>query len=123
MHMCRFNFGDELVPSRVTLAHEAPSCVDEVSAYFRQQVEFGAMQTSITIARADADRPLPSANNQIALMHDELLMKYLVEIKKGNIVDQVKSIILENLPDGQVSDKMVASGLASPLPTISGAEP
>ena len=111
MHMCRFNFGDELVPSRVTLAHQAPSCVDEVTGYFRQQVEFDAAHTSITITRADADRPLPSANNQIALMHDELLMKYLVEIKKGNIVDQVKSIILENLPDGQISDKMVASEL------------
>jgi len=111
MHMCRFNFGDELVPSRVTLAHQAPSCVDEVTGYFRQQVEFDAAHTSITIATSDADRPLPSANNQIALMHDELLMKYLVEIKKGNIVDQVKSIILQNLPDGQVSDKMVASEL------------
>ena len=67
--------------------------------------------TSITIARADADRVLASANKQIALMHDEALMRYLVEIKKGDIVQQVKSIILDNLPDGQVTDKLVASEL------------
>ncbi|MDT8283111.1 MAG: AraC family transcriptional regulator, partial [Gammaproteobacteria bacterium] len=70
-----------------------------------------AEHTSITIARADADLVLPSANNQIALLHDEILMRYLVAIKKGDIVQQVRSIILNNLSDGQVSDKLVAREL------------
>ena len=111
MRMCRFNLGQDLVPTKLTLAHPEPECAQVLQDYFRCDIEYDAERTSLTISRGQADRILPTANNQIALMHDELLMKYLVEIKKGNIVDQVKSIILENLPDGQISDKMVASEL------------
>ena len=111
MHMCRFNFGDELVATQVLVAHPEPECSQKMFDYFRSDIEFDAAQTSLTIARADADLPLPSANKQIALMHDEMLMKYLIEIKQGDIVQQVKSIILENLPDGTVTDKLVASKL------------
>ena len=111
MHMCRFNYGDELVASDICLAHPAPDNTADFIAYFGTDVHFDADVDSITIPRADADRELVSANKQLALMHDEMLMKYLVEIKKGDIVNQVKSIILENLPDGQITDKMVASEL------------
>jgi AraC-like DNA-binding protein len=111
MHMCRFNFGDELVATEIKLAHPEPSCSNKITGYFRTDIQFDAEQSSLTIARADAEKELPSGNKQIALMHDEMLMRYLVEIKKGDIVQQVKSIILENLPDGQVTDRLVASEL------------
>jgi len=111
MHMCRFNYGDELVASEICLAREEPDDKAAIDSFFRSKVRFGAEVDSITIARADADAELSSANKQIALMHDEMLMKYLIEIKKGDIVDQVKNIILENLPDGQVTDSLVASEL------------
>ncbi|VAW53673.1 Transcriptional regulator, AraC family [hydrothermal vent metagenome] len=111
MHMCRFNFGEELVATQVKMAHPAPECSQKTLDYFRTDIEFDAEQSSLTLARADVDLLLPSANKQIALMHDEMLMKYLIEIKQGDIVQQVKSIILENLPDGRVTDKLVASQL------------
>lgn len=111
MHMCRFNFGDGLIATEIKLAHPEPACSNKITDYFRTDVQFDAAQTSLTIARADADHVLLSGNKQIALMHDEMLMRYLVEIKKGDIVQQVQSIILENLPDGQVTDDMVAREL------------
>lgn len=111
MHMCRFNFGEDLVATEIKLAHPEPECSNKLIDYFRSDIQFGADQTSLTIARADADRQLSSGNKQIALTHDEMLTKYLFEIKKGDIVQQVKSIILDNLPDGQVTDKLVASEL------------
>jgi AraC-like DNA-binding protein len=111
MHMCRFNFGDELVATEVNLARPKPDNIKDITDYFRTDVHFDAEVDSFTIARVDADAKLSSANKQIALMHDEMLMKYLIEIKQGDIVQQVKSIILDNLPDGQVTDKLVASEL------------
>lgn len=111
MHMCRYNFGEELVASNISLAHAEPECSQKINNYFRTDVLFDAAQTSLTIARADADKRLPSGNKQIAQMHDEMLMKYLVEIKQGDIVQQVQSIIFDNLPDGQVTDRLVASEL------------
>lgn len=111
MHMCRFNYGDELVASQIHLARPAPEEPKDILDFFRTEVHFDADVDSITITRADSDIELSSSNKQIALMHDEMLMKYLVEIKKGDIVQQVQSIILDNLPDGQVTDKLVASEL------------
>jgi AraC-like DNA-binding protein len=111
MHMCRFNYGEELIATQIGLAHPEPECSKKITDYFRTDVQFDAEQTCLVIARADADRVLPSGNKQIALMHDEMLMKYLVEIKQGDIVQQVQSIILDNLPDGQVTDRLVASEL------------
>jgi len=111
MRMCRFNFGDELIATQVCLARPEPACSKTITDYFRTDVQFDAEQTCLTIARADADLVLSSGNKQIALMHDEMLMRYLVEIKQGDIVQQVQSIILDNLPDGQVTDKLVASEL------------
>ncbi len=111
MHMCRFNFGDELAASEIHLALPEPEDAKDIIDFFRSDVYFDAEVDSITIARADADIELSSANKQIALMHDEMLMKYLIEIKQGNLVDQVKNIILENLPDGQVTEQLVASEL------------
>ncbi|MBT8118650.1 MAG: AraC family transcriptional regulator [Gammaproteobacteria bacterium] len=111
MHMCRFNFGEELIPTEVKLAHPEPACSNKIIDYFQTDVLFDAEHSSLSIARSDADLVLPSGNKQIALMHDEMLMRYLVEIKKGDIVQQVQSIILENLPDGQVTDQLVASQL------------
>lgn len=111
MHMCRFNFGDELVATDIRLARPEPEEKQDILDFFRTDVHFDTEVDSITIARADADSELVSANKQIALMHDEMLMRYLVEIKKGDIVQQVQSIILDNLPDGQVTDRLVASEL------------
>ena len=111
MRMCRFNFGDELMATQICLAHPEPECSNKITEYFRTDVQYDAAQTCLTLARVDADTLLPSGNRQIALMHDEMLMKYLVEIKQGDIVQQVQSIILDNLPDGQVTDKLVASEL------------
>ena len=108
LHMCRFNYGEELVPTEIKLKHAKPDCAKVLSDFFRCSIQFDAEQSSMTIARADADKVLASANKQIALVHDEMLMKYLIEIKQGDIVQQVKSIILDNLPDGQVTDKLVA---------------
>jgi len=111
MHMCRFNYGEELVATNIDLARPEPEDPTVILDFFRTDVNFDVDVDSITIARADADSELISANKQIALMHDEMLMKYLVTIKKGDIVQQVQSIILENLPDGQVTDKLVATEL------------
>ena len=111
MHMCRFNYGDELIPTEVNIARPKPDDASDITDFFRCDVNFDAEVNSLIIARSDADMELSSANKQIALMHDEMLMRYLVEIKTGDIVQQVQSIILDNLPDGQVTDKLVASEL------------
>ena len=111
MHMCRFNYGDALLATRVRLAHPEPQCTKIISDYFRTPIIYDAPASSLTLARRDVDLELPSGNRELALLHDEFLMKYLVEIKKGDIVQQIQSVIIENLPSGKVTDNLIAKEL------------
>jgi len=108
MHMCRYNFGDELIATEIKLTHSKPFDAEKLESYFRTKIIFDANVNSITFSNKDVDAPLSSANRQLVLMNDEVLMKYLIEIKKGDLVEQIKSIIVDRLADGNVSDKIVA---------------
>jgi len=111
LYMCRFNFGETLIPAEVRLPHSRPLCAGEMENHFQCEIQFDADGCSISFTAKDVDKPLDTANRQLALMHDEILMKYLIEIKKGNLIDQIKSIIIDYLPDGKVTDEMVARKL------------
>ena len=111
MHMSRFNYGDELLPVEVCLAHEKPRCEKTISKFFRVPVVYDAPQSSITLSSRDVDEKLSSGNRELALLHDEFLMKYLIEIKKGDIVQQIQSVIIDNLPSGKVTDNLIAKEL------------
>ena len=111
MHMCRFNFGEGLLPTRISLAHEEPPCAHIVSDFFQVPVTYNAPNSSLTLAKKDVDMKLSSGNRELALLHDEFLMKYLVEIKKGDLVQQIQSVIIENLPSGKVTDNLIAREL------------
>ncbi len=111
MHMCRFNYGDELLATEVCLAHEKPPCAKVISDFFRTPVIYDTAVSSFTLANKDVDLKLSSGNKELALLHDEVLMKYLIEIKKGDIVQQIQSVILDNLPTGNVSDNLIAKEL------------
>ena len=111
MHMCRFNYGDKLVATEVCLAHEKPPCAKVMSDYFRSPVTYDAQESSLSLATKDIDLKLSSGNRELALLHDEFLMKYLIEIKKGDIVQQIQSVIIDNLPSGKVSDNLIAKEL------------
>ena len=109
MHLCRINFGNKLVPTEVKLAHPQPKCSQLLDDYFRIDIQFDADQSSLTIARKDVDTILNPENNQISLLHDDVLMKYLIKVQNGDIVQQVQTIIIDNLPDGHLTNSIVAN--------------
>ena len=111
MHMCRFNYGDELLAAEVCLAHEKPPCAKVIEDYFRTPITYDVDESSLMLAKKDVDLELSSSNKELALLHDEFLMKYLIEIKKGDIVQQIQSVIIDNLPSGKVSDNLIAKEL------------
>jgi AraC-like DNA-binding protein len=111
MHMCRYNFGEGLTAVNVSLAHDEPACSKVITDYFKSPVTYNTELSSITFSVRDVDKVLATANKKLALMHDDLLMRYLIEIKKGDFIEQIKSIIIDHLPDGNVTDQLVANEL------------
>ena len=111
IHMCRLNYGDDLKPLAVNIAHTEPSCFEEYFAFFKAPVQFMADRDSITLSLEDVDKYLVGANPQLARLNDQVMIEYLVNLNRDNIVDRVTEVIIDMLPSGGVADEKVAEQL------------
>ncbi|MCG6944428.1 MAG: AraC family transcriptional regulator [Deltaproteobacteria bacterium] len=108
MSMCRLNYIDDLAPVSVTLTHPQPSCSAKYFEYFRSPVVFEAAANSLTLSIDVVDKNLSSSNPQLAELSDQVMIEYLTKLEQDNITQQVKAIIIDQLPSGSVTDESVA---------------
>jgi len=109
--MCRANFGTDLNPISVSLFRQAPPKTGRYYEHFKCPVTFSAEQDSLTLSLADVDKELPSSNVLMSQVHDQIMIKYLAGLNDDNIIERVKTAIIELLPDGRMSDVKVAEML------------
>lgn len=109
--MCRANYGQRLDPVSVSFTHAKPDCAGEYFEYFRAPVHFSAQKNQLTLALKDVNKHLSSSNPLMSQVHDQIMVKYLAGIDSDDIVEQVKAIIIEQLPDGRVTDAKTAESL------------
>jgi AraC-like DNA-binding protein len=57
------------------------------------------------------DRPLSSANRELALAHDRVLGEFVAKLQRDDIVSRTKSAISDWLPSGDFSSEAVARAL------------
>jgi len=111
LSMCRFNYGDKLIPESVQFIHPEPDCASEYYRFFRCPVRFNARENRINLFKEDADLPLAGANAKLAQVNDQIMIEYLAQLDRNDVVQQVKSAIIRQLPSGNVTDSTVASSL------------
>jgi AraC-like DNA-binding protein len=111
IHLCRLNFGQDLRPVAVDIMHAAPSCAEEYFALFKAPVQFSADQDRIKFSFADVDKYLIGANPQLVRLNDQVMIEYLANLNKDDIIDRVTSVIVDMLPSGHVVDEEVAETL------------
>ncbi len=109
--MCRINCGKDLAPLQVAFAIDHPPCLETFHTYFRSRIDFLCEQDSMTFARKDLERPLPSANSLLAKMNDQVIADYLALLDTGSLAQQVKSGITQILSSGRVTDDRIAKKL------------
>ena len=109
--MCRANRGKAFNPVSVSLMHSAPDCASEFYAYFRCPVEFDASENSLIISTEDADKQLAGSNPHLAQLNDQVMIRYLANLDKADIVSRVKATILDQLPSGNITESSVADTL------------
>jgi AraC-like DNA-binding protein len=111
IHICRLNYGEDLMPVAVNFIHAQPSCAEEYVELFKAPVRFSADRDSMTISSADADKYLAGANPQLARLNDQVMIEYLSKLDKDDITDRVTAVIIDMLPSGGVADEKVAEQL------------
>ncbi len=109
--MCRINFGYVFSPLRVAFRHAPPKDARLYVAFFGCPVTFNASANRLLISRADADSPLPTANRELAAVHDRILTQALARLDKRNIIARVRASLLERLTSGELSEKDAAHDL------------
>jgi AraC-like DNA-binding protein len=57
------------------------------------------------------DTPLGGYNPEIARIHDQIIIRYLADMNKDDIVERAKGAIIKLLPSGKVTDEKVAQEL------------
>lgn len=109
--MAQMNFGASLTAKGVTLQRRRPDCAETYMKHFGCAVRFGEKEDSFTLALHDVDTPLPSANKQLAGVHDRILVQQLATLDREDIVARCQSIILENLTTGTLTTDRIANEL------------
>ncbi len=111
LYMSRMNFGHSLAVQAISFIHSEPEAVAKYYQVFGSNPVFAAAEDSISFALDDVTRRLPTANHLFAEMMDQSIIQTLNKLQLDNIVSQVKSIIIENLSCGKVTEEDIAGQL------------
>lgn len=116
--MCRTCYGDDFRPLHLTMTREEPECAKDFDDFFRSPITYRAAENSISFARADLDKRLPSANADLALASDLVVADYLARLDRSNVVAQVMKKIIEQLPSGELTEHSIAQSLNMSLRSL-----
>jgi len=108
IHMCRMNYGENLKPIVVNFVHPEPQCAEKYFDLFRSSVYFSASRDSISFSSNDIDKNLPGSNPHLASINDKIIINYLANLEKGDIIHRVKACIIDLFQSGEVAFEKVA---------------
>jgi AraC-like DNA-binding protein len=112
LNMCRVNYGNELNPVSVQFKHAGSmSCSGDYFSFFRCPVEFGASSNQLVLPLDVVNKRLTSSNPQLAQINDQVMISYLADLNKDDIVQQVKVAIIDQLPSGNVTDEKISEAV------------
>ena len=109
----RFIKNPLLNPLRLALVRPdpGPQCRPIFEDYFKCDIEWGSDEIVIALDPADVDLPLPGASKELAQMHDQTVMQYLKQLERHDIVNRVKTVIVEELSSCTLNKQRVADRL------------
>jgi len=84
---------------------------DTIHSHFHCPLEYDAPSNQLLISHEDWKYELPRVNPELALMHDEIVIRYLARLDKGDIINQVKTAIFELLASGNIAAEDIAKKL------------
>jgi AraC-like DNA-binding protein len=109
---CRWIADTEFTPAAVELSHPGGESAPVFAASFGCMPRFGQAEDALVFSAADATRPLPTANDQLAAMHDRIVAEHLQRMSGSPIETSVRRMIVKQLPDGVPARSAIARALA-----------
>jgi len=107
--LCEWITGAPVIPLEVTFRHNKPTDDKPYQDVFRCPVHFGQPCNSITFRQEDFERPIAAANEELAMVLDELTAKYLALRFTNRFSRKVRDVLVEQLPNGEPSKAETAA--------------
>ncbi len=111
LSVLRVNYQGELLPVSVHLTHPKPHCSAQYYEFFQAPVYFDSPTCQLNLSLDVVDSILPSGNKEFSAYGDQAMTTYIESLTTGNQLHQIKEIIVENLPSGNVTVQQVATTL------------
>jgi AraC-like DNA-binding protein len=109
--LCRLSASDDFAPKSLALTRPEPPCVGDFYALFRAPITFGAARDAMTFPREAVERPLPTANRELARASERVVADYLDRFSAESFPDRVRVRLVELLPSGGADEEEVAQSL------------
>ena len=116
--MCRLVCGDNFRLQSVNFKHAAPRDIKPYFEYFACQLNFDQSKNQLFIPLSIADNVLIGANSELALLNDRVVTRRLALMDRNDIVTRVQAALMEQLPNGNISDDSVAFALHMSVRTM-----
>ena len=116
--MCRLVGGDSFRLHSVSFKHPAPRDIKPYFEYFGCELNFDQPENQLLIPLSLADEVLTGANPELAMLNDQVVTRRLALLDRGDIVARVQSELLDQLPNGSISDDSVAAALHMSVRTM-----
>jgi AraC-like DNA-binding protein len=105
----RFLYQKEINPLWIDLTRPEPdSGRQPYLDYFKCPVRFNCAEDRIAVDGSIMDRALPGANPDMAQHNDDIVVQYLAQMDRNDIVNRVRRHIIEDLASGSVTKQGVA---------------
>ena len=111
LRMCQITASHAVMPLRVSLQRPPPPCAGDFSKIFGPNIQYGAADNRLSFDRALVEAPLSMANPELARLNDQTVIDYLARCDGETISMQVRSKIIELLPDGRPGQEAIAESL------------
>jgi AraC-like DNA-binding protein len=111
LDMCRMNAGAALRPVAASLRRLEPEESEVYERFFGCPVRFHAEENAFVLSAQDADRPLPSANRQLAAVFDRMLAEQLGRLDTSDVVSRCRAEVLQHLESGEMTEEDMAKRL------------
>ena len=118
LRMCQITAGDDILPVHTSLQRPTPGDVRPYHDVFGSNIEFETTSNVLSFERSRALAPLSTAHPELARMNDQTVIDYLARFDRENITMQVRSKIIEELPEGRPSQGDIAVKLNTSLRSL-----
>ena len=116
--VCRMISGDKFRLQAVNFKHAEPRDIKPYFEYFACKLNFDQPENELLIPLSIADEILSGASPELALLNDQVVIKRLARIDRGDIIARLQAVLMDQLPSGHISDDSVADALHMSVRTM-----